>query len=113
MDPAKIKAIKNWEAPRTPNEVCQFLGLVGYYRRFIENFSKMANPLTALTQKDVKFNWEDKHEVAFQKLKHMLCSTPILSLPNETEDFVVYCDTSCQGMGCVLMQRGKVIAYAL
>lgn len=112
VDPAKIEAIKDWEAPTTPTEIRQFLGLAGYYRRFIENFSKVAKPLTALTQKDKKFEWEDRHESAFQKLKNLLCSAPILSLPEGTEDFVVYCDASNQGLGCVLMQRSKVIAYA-
>jgi hypothetical protein len=112
VDPSKIEEIKNWKAPTTPTEIRQFLGLAGYYRRFIANFSKLAKPLTTLTQKGEPFNWEDKQETSFQKLKHMLCSAPILSLPEGTEDFVVYCDASNQGLGCVLMQRGKVIAYA-
>ena len=112
VDPAKVKAIKNWETPKTPTEIRSFLGLAGYYRRFIENFSKIAKPLTALTQKGLSFNWSDKQETAFQTLKRMLCSAPILSLPEGMEDFVVYCDASNQGLGCVLMQRGKVIAYA-
>ncbi|GKD43800.1 putative reverse transcriptase domain-containing protein [Tanacetum coccineum] len=85
FEPSKIKAVKNWEAPRTPFEVRSFLGLAGYYRRFIENFSKIVKPLTILTQK---------------------------SLPDGPEDFVVYCDASGLGLGCILMQRGKVIAYA-
>ncbi|KAK9075289.1 hypothetical protein SSX86_003612 [Deinandra increscens subsp. villosa] len=112
VDPSKIEAIKNWEAPSTPTEVRQFLGLAGYYRRFIENFSKIAQPLTALTQKDKKFDWGDKQESAFQLLKQKLCSAPILSLPEGTDGFVVYCDASHQGLGCVLMQHTKVIAYA-
>ncbi|KAD2393420.1 hypothetical protein E3N88_40397 [Mikania micrantha] len=112
VDPAKIEAIKNWEAPKTPTEVRQFLGLAGYYRRFIEGFSKIAQPLTALTHKGTKYNWTDKQEAAFQLLKQKLCSAPILSLPEGTEDFAVYCDASGQGLGCVLMQRDKVIAYA-
>ncbi|KAJ0824772.1 putative nucleotidyltransferase, Ribonuclease H [Helianthus annuus] len=112
VDPSKIEAIKNWEAPKTPTEVRQFLGLAGYYRRFIENFSKIAQPLTALTQKDKKYDWGVKQEEAFQLLKSKLCDAPILSLPEGTEDFVIYCDASRQGLGCVLMQRQKVIAYA-
>ncbi|KAD5802405.1 hypothetical protein E3N88_13765 [Mikania micrantha] len=112
VDPAKIEAIKKWEAPKTPTEVRQFLGLAGYYRRFIEGFSKIAQPLTALTHKGTKYNWTDKQEAAFQLLKQKLCSAPILSLPEGTEDFAVYCDASGQGLGCVLMQRDKVIAYA-
>ena len=112
MDPSKIKAIENWSAPKTPTEIRQFLGLAGYYRRFIQNFSHIAKPLTTLTQKGVTFDWEEKQERAFQTLKRALCTAPILSLPEGIEDFVVYCDASNQGLGCVLMQRGKVIAYA-
>ncbi|KAD2805007.1 hypothetical protein E3N88_38384 [Mikania micrantha] len=108
----KIEAIKKWEAPKTPTEIRQFLGLAGYHRRFIEEFSKIAQPLTVLTHKGTKYNWTDKQENAFQLLKQKLCSAPILSLPEGTEDFVVYCDASAQGLGCVLMQSDKVIAYA-
>ncbi|KAJ0481098.1 putative nucleotidyltransferase, Ribonuclease H [Helianthus annuus] len=112
VDPTKIEAIKDWETPKTPTEIRQFLGLAGYYRRFIENFSKIAQPLTLLTQKDKKFDWGIKQEEAFQILKDKLCNAPILALPEGTDDFVVYCDASRQGLGCVLMQRQKVIAYA-
>ncbi|KAI3821562.1 hypothetical protein L1987_09130 [Smallanthus sonchifolius] len=110
--PTKIEAIKNWEAPRTPTEVRQFLGLAGYYKRFIENFLKIALPLTTLTQKEKKYDWSDQQESAFQLLKQKLCSAPILSLPEGIDNFVVYCDASHQGLGCVLMQKDKVIAYA-
>ena len=112
VDPAKIEAIKNWKAPTTPTEVRSFLGLAGYYRRFIRNFSKLATPLTALTHKGKIYEWGSKQEEAFQTLKEMLCNAPILALPEGNEDFVVFCDASNQGLGCVLMQRGKVIAYA-
>ena len=112
VDPAKIQAIRNWEAPRTPTEVRQFLGLAGYYRRFIEGFSKIATPLTQLTHKDKKYQWGEKQEEAFNLLKQKLCSAPILSLPNGTDGFTVYCDASIHGLGCVLMQGEKVIAYA-
>ena len=112
VDPAKIEAIKKWEAPKTPTEIRQFLGLAGYYRRFIANFSKIAQPLTTLTQKDKKFVWGEKQGEAFQLLKHKLCNAPILALPEGTDNFVVYCDASHQGLGCVLMQKDKVIAYA-
>ncbi|KAC9449874.1 hypothetical protein E3N88_45822 [Mikania micrantha] len=112
VDPMKIEAIKNWSTPTSPTEIRQFLGLAGYYRRFIENFSKIAQSLTLLTQKDQKFDWGTKQEEAFQLLKHKLCTAPILSLPDGNEGFVVYCDASRQGLGCVLMQRDKVIAYA-
>ncbi|GKB08768.1 putative reverse transcriptase domain-containing protein [Tanacetum coccineum] len=93
-------------------EIRQFLGLAGYYRRFIEGFSKIAKPMTKLTQKKVKFEWGDKQEAAFQLLKQKLCSAPILALPEGSEDFIAYCDASKKGLGAVLMQREKVIAYA-
>ncbi|KAI3754853.1 hypothetical protein L1987_54645 [Smallanthus sonchifolius] len=112
VDPLKIEVIKNWAAPTTLTEVRQFLGLTGYYRRFIEGFSKISQPLTALTQKGKAYNWGDNQESAFQHLKQKLCSAPILALSEGTYDFVVYCDASIQGLGCVLMQREKVITYA-
>ncbi|GJU73999.1 putative reverse transcriptase domain-containing protein [Tanacetum coccineum] len=112
IDPSKIKVVKNWKAPRTPIEVRSFLGLAGYYRRFIEKFSKIAKSLTILTQKCKTFNWGEEYELAFQTLKDKLCNAPVLALPDGPKDFVVYCDASGIGLGCVLMQRGKVIAYA-
>ncbi|GKE10964.1 putative reverse transcriptase domain-containing protein [Tanacetum coccineum] len=93
-------------------EIRQFLGLAGYYRRFIEGFSKIVKPMTKLTQKKVKFEWGDKQETMFQLLKQKLCSAPILDLPEGSEDFIVYCDALIKGLGAVLMQREKVIAYA-
>ncbi|GJW76862.1 hypothetical protein Tco_0138544 [Tanacetum coccineum] len=112
VDPAKIEAVKNWAPPTTPTELHQFLGLVGYYRRFIEVFSKIAKSLTELTQKNKKYIWGEDQESAFQLLKQKLCEAPILALPEGNNDFVVYCDASHQGLGAVLMQREKVIAYA-
>nr|GFA56255.1 putative reverse transcriptase domain-containing protein [Tanacetum cinerariifolium] len=112
VDPAKIAAIKNWATPTTPTEVRQFLGLTGYYRRFIEGFSLIFKPLTKLTQKNKKFEWETEAEQAFQKLKQKLCCSPILALPEGMDDFVVYCGASLKGFGAVLMQRQKFIAYA-
>ncbi|GJR00597.1 putative reverse transcriptase domain-containing protein [Tanacetum coccineum] len=112
VDPAKIESIKDWASPKTPTEIRQFLGLAGYYRRFIEGFSKIAKSMTKLTQKEVKFDWGEKEEDAFQLIKQKLCSAPILALPEGSEDFVVYCDASHKGLGAVLMQREKVIAYA-
>ncbi|GJV26204.1 putative reverse transcriptase domain-containing protein [Tanacetum coccineum] len=112
VDPAKIESVKDWASPKTPTEIRQFLGLAGYYRRFIEGFSKIAKPMTKLTQKKVKFEWGDKQETAFQLLKQKLCSAPILALPEGSEDFIVYCDASKKGLGAVLMQREKVISYA-
>ncbi|GJZ40639.1 putative reverse transcriptase domain-containing protein [Tanacetum coccineum] len=112
VDPSKIEAVKNWKTPTMPSEIRSFLGLAGYYRRFIANFSKIAKPLTSLTLKNQKYVWGIEQEDAFQTLKNKLCDAPILTLPDGVEDFVVYCDASNQGLGCVLMQRGKVIAYA-
>nr|GEW13223.1 putative reverse transcriptase domain-containing protein [Tanacetum cinerariifolium] len=111
VDPAKIEAVKNWATPTTPIEVRRFLGLAGYYRRFIEGFSLISKPLTKLTSKNKKFKWETEAEEAFQTLKHKLCCAPILALPEGSEDFVVYCDASLRVFGAVLMQREKVIAY--
>ncbi|GJU44063.1 putative reverse transcriptase domain-containing protein [Tanacetum coccineum] len=112
VDPAKIEAVKNWTSPTTPTEVRQFLGLAGYYRRFIEGFSKIIKPLTKLTQKNKNYIWGEEQESAFQLLKQKLCEAPILALPEGNDDFVIYCDASLQGLGAVLMQREKVIAYA-
>ncbi|GJW13762.1 putative reverse transcriptase domain-containing protein [Tanacetum coccineum] len=112
VDPAKIESIKDWASPKTPTEIRQFLGLAGYYRRFIKGFSKIAKSMTKLTQKGIKFDWGEKEENAFQLIKQNLCSAPILALPEGSEDFVVYCDASHKGLGVVLMQREKVIAYA-
>ncbi|GKF55762.1 hypothetical protein Tco_0166102, partial [Tanacetum coccineum] len=89
VDPSKIEAVKSWKAPTTPSEVRSFLGLDGYYRRFIENFSKIAKPLTSLTQKNQKYEWGEKQEETFRTLKGNLCNAPILSLPDRVEDFMV------------------------
>nr|GEX74638.1 hypothetical protein [Tanacetum cinerariifolium] len=94
---------QDWASRKTPKEIRQFLGLAGYYRRFIEGFSKIAKSITKLTQKDVKFDKGDKHEATFQQIKQKLCSAPILALPEGSEDFMVYCDASIQGLGAVLM----------
>ncbi|GKF00350.1 putative reverse transcriptase domain-containing protein, partial [Tanacetum coccineum] len=112
VDPAKIEAVKNRTSPTTPTEVRQFLGLAGYYRIFIEGFSKITKPLTELTQKNKKYIWGENKESAFQLLKQKLCKALILALPERNNDFVIYCDASHQGLGAVLMQREKVIAYA-
>ncbi|GKA19388.1 putative reverse transcriptase domain-containing protein [Tanacetum coccineum] len=86
VDPAKIESIKDWASPKTPTETRQFLGLAGYYRRFIEGFSKIAKSITKLTQKGIKFDWDEKGENAFQLIKQKLCSAPILALPEESEN---------------------------
>nr|GFC49168.1 putative reverse transcriptase domain-containing protein [Tanacetum cinerariifolium] len=112
VDPAKIESIKDWASPKTPTEIHQYLGLGGYYRRFIEGFSKIAKLMTKLNRKGVKFDWGEKQEDAFQLLKQKLCSAPILALPEESEDFMIYYDASHKGLGDVLMQKEKVITYA-
>nr|GEV05866.1 putative reverse transcriptase domain-containing protein [Tanacetum cinerariifolium] len=103
MDPTKIESIKDWVSPKNPIEIRQFLGLAGYYRRFIEGFLKTTKLMTKLTQKNVKFDWGEKEEAAFQLSKQKLCSTPILALPKGSENFIVYCDASHKGLGAVLM----------
>ncbi|GJS27843.1 putative reverse transcriptase domain-containing protein [Tanacetum coccineum] len=112
VDPTKIESIKDWASPKSLTEIRQFLGLAGYYQRLIKGFSKITKSMTKLTQKKVKFDWGDKQEAAFQLLKEKLCSAPILALPEGAENFIVYCDASHKGLGVVLMQNEKVIAYA-
>nr|GEV19672.1 putative reverse transcriptase domain-containing protein [Tanacetum cinerariifolium] len=111
MDPAKIAAIKNWTTPTTPTEVRQYLGLVSYYRRFIKGLSLISKPLTKLTQKNKKFEWETEAEEAFQTLKQKLCCASVLALLEGLEDFVVYYDASLKGFRAVLMQREKCVVY--
>ena len=112
VDPQKVEAVTNWKRPTNITEIRSFLGLAGYYRRFIQDFSKIASPLTRLTRKGVKFEWSDECEAGFQELKHRLTSAPILALPDDSGEYVVYSDASRLGLGCVLMQHGRVIAYA-
>ncbi|TYK05214.1 reverse transcriptase [Cucumis melo var. makuwa] len=112
VDPQKVEAVINWERPTSATEVRSFLGLAGYYRRFIKDFSRLALPLTALTRKNAKFEWSHKCEQSFQKLKKRLVPAPILALPVTRKDYVIYCDASRLGLGCVLMQDRNVIAYA-
>jgi len=94
------------------SEVRSFLGLAGYYRRFIEGFSKIAIPMAELLRKDKKFTWTESCEKSFQELKKRLTTALVLILPDIHQDFIIYCDASRQGLGCVLMQGGKVVAYA-
>ncbi|XP_047148657.1 uncharacterized protein LOC124820912, partial [Vigna umbellata] len=112
VDPAKVRAVLEWESPRSVTEVRSFVGLAGYYRRFIEGFSKIVAPLTQLTRKDQPFAWTDRCESSFQELKQKLTSAPVLVIPDTAKPFEVYCDASHQGLGCVLMQEKKAVAYA-
>ena len=112
VDPAKVEAISTWAIPRNASEVQSFLGLAGYYRRFVRDFSKIARPLTQLTRKDIRFVWDDQCDEAFRILKTGLTTEPILALPDGESEFELYTDASKNGLGCVLMQNGRVIAYA-
>nr|GEW65316.1 hypothetical protein [Tanacetum cinerariifolium] len=113
VDPSKIEAVKNWKAPRTPNKVRLFLGLAGYYRRFVENISKIAKSLTILTQKCKTFDWGEEQELAFQTLKDKLCNALVLALLEGPKDFVVYCDAPGIGLGSMLMQRELFYDYEI
>ena len=93
-------------------EIRSFLGLAGYYRRFVQGFARLAKPLTALTRQGTPFLWTEACEKSFQELKRRLTTAPILVLPEEGVDYDIYCDASHNGLGAVLMQKGKVIAYA-
>ncbi|KAL4016982.1 hypothetical protein IC575_024653 [Cucumis melo] len=108
---AKIER-SGWTRPSTVSEVRSFLGLAGYYRRFVENFSRIATPLTQLTRKGAPFVWSKACEDSFQNLKQKLVTAPVLTVPDGSGSFVIYSDASKKGLGCVLMQQGKVVAYA-
>ncbi|GJR43538.1 putative reverse transcriptase domain-containing protein [Tanacetum coccineum] len=111
VDPSKIEAVKNWKTPTTPSEIRSFLDYPVITDGLLQIFPKLLHS-TLFTLKNSKYVWGVEQEEAFQALKDNLCDAPILTLPDGVEDFVVYCDASNQGLGCVLMQRGKVIAYA-
>jgi hypothetical protein len=112
VDPEKVAAVSEWKQPTSVSEIRSFLGLTGYYRRFIEGFSKIARPMTKLLKKDKKFLWTEACERSFRELKERLTTAPVLVLPDIHKDFVIFCDASRQGLGCVLMQEGRVVAYA-
>ncbi|XP_047966032.1 uncharacterized protein LOC125210532 [Salvia hispanica] len=112
VDPAKVEAVQRWKSPSTPNEIRSFLGLARYYRRFIKGFSKIARPMTQQLKKGVKVNWTPECEASFQLLKEKLTTAPVLAVPESGVNYVVYTDASKVGLGCVLMQNNKVIAYA-
>ena len=103
VDPEKVEAVMSWERPNSIFEIRSFLGLVGYYRRFIEDFSQLVALMTKLTRKEVKFEWNDSCERAFQELKLRLTSASILVVPKMGQEYSVYCDASKDGLGCVLM----------
>ena len=112
VDLTKVVTVTKWVAPTSVGEIRSFLGLAGYYRRFIENFSKIAKPMTELLKKDTKFNWTEECEASFQELKKRVVTAPVLILPDQCKDYQVYCDVSRRGLGAVLMQEGRVVSYA-
>ncbi|WVZ51318.1 LOW QUALITY PROTEIN: hypothetical protein U9M48_002472 [Paspalum notatum var. saurae] len=112
VDQSKVSEVQNWKIPEDVKGIRSFLGLAGYYRRFIEGFSKIAKPMTALLEKNIKFQWTSACQKAFEELKKRLTTAPVLTFPDMHKPFSVYCDASRLGLGCVLMQEGKVIAYA-
>ena len=103
VDPSKVQDVLNWKSLKSVHQIRQFLGLAGYYRRFIPEFSKVAQQMTKLFQKDVMFVWSLAYEEAFQALKKFLTSAPVLVQPDIDRTFDVYCDASRIGLGCVLM----------
>ena len=111
VDPGKVDAVSAWPRPQNVFDIRSFLGLAGYYRCFILDFSRIAAPMTRLTRKGVSFIWDDRCESAFEELKKRLTSTPILIVPERGIGYTVCCDASHEGLGCVLMQSGKVVAY--
>jgi len=112
VDPKNVDFVVKWQRPTNVTEVRSFLGLAGYYRRFVRDFSSIAKPMTRLTEKGVPFVWNIDCEASFKTLKDKLVNAPILVLPESGKRFMVYTDASRIGLGCVLMQDGKVIAYA-
>jgi hypothetical protein len=112
VDPDKVQEVMNWKPPTTVRQIRSFLGLAGYYRRFIPDFSRIAKPITELLKKEAKFVWGQKCEDAFHALRQHLTTAPVLAQPDNSKPFDVYCDASGTGLGCVLMQDNRVIAYA-
>ena len=112
VDPKKIEVIIEWKPPRNITEVLSSLGLASYYRRFVKGFSMTAGPMTRLLQKNVRFEWSEKCQASFEKLKAFLTEAPVLTQSTYGKEYVIFSDASLNGLGCVLMQEGKVVAYA-
>jgi hypothetical protein len=108
VDPSKVEDVLSWKAPTSVSDIQSFLGLAGYYQRFIEGFSKISKPMTKLLEKDKRFEWTPACEASFQELKKRLTTAPVLVMPDMEKPFSIYCDASSQGLGCVLMQDGRV-----
>ena len=112
MDPRKIEVILEWKPTRSVTEVCSFLGLAGYYKRFVKGFLMTTTPVTRLLQKNVRFEWSEKCQASFEKLKAFLTEALVLTQPTFGKEYVIFSDASLNGFRCVLMQEGKVVAYA-
>jgi len=112
VDPKKVADILDWKAPRDVRGIKSFIGMTGYYRCFIESFFKIARPMTALLAKKVEFKWTPKCQESFEALNKKLTTTPVLILSDVHKPFSLYCDASYTGLGCVLMQEGRVVAYS-
>jgi hypothetical protein len=105
--------VLDWKPPTSVTQVCSFLGLVVYYRRFIPNLSKIVKPITELLKKGTKYVWSKYYDDAFQILKKLLTTSPVLAQPDIAKSFDVYCDAFDIGLGCVLMQEGRIISHSL
>jgi hypothetical protein len=112
VDPSKIQDVLSWNMPMNVSDIQSFLGLAGYYRRFIEGFLKITNHMTELLKKDKKFKWMPACEASFQELKNRLTTAPVLVMSDMEKLFSIYYDASGQGLRCVLMQDGHMVAYA-
>jgi hypothetical protein len=112
VDPKKVANILDWKAPRDVRGIKSFIGMVGYYRRFVECFSEIAKPMTTLLSKKFEFKWTQECQEFFETLNRKLTTTPVLILPDVHKPFLVYCDASYTRLGCVLMQEGRVVAYS-
>jgi hypothetical protein len=108
VDPSKVKDILEWKPLTTVHQVRSFLGLADYYRRFIPDFSKLVKPITSLLKNDAKFNWSSRCNEAFEQLKVLLTTAPVLAQPNIEKPFDVYCDASGSGLGCVLCKKDEL-----
>jgi hypothetical protein len=112
IDPSKVKDVLSWNTKKNVLDIRSFLGLAGYYRRFIEEFSKISKPMAELLEKGKAFEWMPRREASYQELKKILTTAPVLTMPDMEKPFLIYCDACGQGLGCVLMQDGHAVAYA-
>jgi hypothetical protein len=112
VDPSKVQDVLSWKAPMSVSDIQSFLGLSRYYERFIEEFFEISKPMTELLEKDKQFEWTPACEASFQELKKRLTTALVLVMPDIEKPFSIYCGASGQGLGYVLMQEGRMVAYA-